>query len=160
MKKLEIISSLTQYDQINELPEEDQKLILAAREVTKNSYSPYSNFKVGAALLLDNGKIITGTNQENAAYPSGLCAERTAIFWANSQYPNSAIVKMAITAKKNGQLAQTPLAPCGACRQVMIESETRYNTKIKIFLDGQDSILSVENAASLLPLSFDSKSLK
>ncbi len=159
MEKLEFKTTIYKFSNIEELASDEQTLIKKAREISNNSYSPYSNFKVGAALLLDNGIIVTGTNQENAAYPSGLCAERTAIFYANSQYPDHAIVKMVITAQKNDQLVQNPITPCGACRQVMLESETRFQQKIKIILDGKDSILMIEDAKTLIPLTFTDKDL-
>ncbi len=159
MKKIEIKTTIYKFESIDKLEKEDQLLVQKAREVTNNSYSPYSNFKVGAALLLDNGTIVTGTNQENAAYPSGLCAERTAIFYANSQYPENAIVKMVITAKNNNELVSNPISPCGACRQVMLETENRFNTPIQIFLDSENQILMIKNAQTLIPLTFTSKDL-
>ncbi len=159
MKKLELKTIIYKFNNIEELAADEQTLIQKAREITVNSYSPYSNFKVGVALLLDDGTIVTGTNQENAAYPSGLCAERTAIFYANSQYPNHAIVKMVITARKNNELVSNPITPCGACRQVMLESETRFQQEIKIILDGKDSILMVKDAKTLIPLTFTDKDL-
>ncbi len=159
MEKIEIKTNIFKFESIDDLNKDEQQLVLKAREITQNSYSPYSNFKVGVALLLKNGTIITGTNQENAAYPSGLCAERTAIFYANSQYPEQAIVKMVITAKKNNKLVTNPISPCGSCRQVMLETENRFHTPIKIFLDSQNQILMVENANTLVPLSFTSKDL-
>ncbi|MCW3807557.1 cytidine deaminase [Plebeiibacterium marinum] len=160
MKKIELKTEIFQYSDILQLPLDEQELVYASRKACHNAYAPYSNFKVGAAVLLDNGEIITGTNQENAAYPSGLCAERTAIFWANSKYPDSAVLKISISALNHGSLIATPAAPCGACRQVLIETESRFNTGIKTIMDGSDKILVVEKTEYLLPLHFTSKNLE
>ena len=154
MKVLKISTEIKQYNGLNELPEDEVKLVEQARKAAQKSYSPYSNFKVGAALLLENGEIVTGNNQENAAYPSGLCAERTAIFWANANYPDAAIKKMAITAIKNNNIVDSPLSPCGACRQVMIETEKRYDSNIKTLLDSSNEIWVSDSAQNLLPLFF------
>ncbi|GAF04356.1 cytidine deaminase [Saccharicrinis fermentans] len=159
MKHLKIITEIKQYPNIKALPDEEIELLHKAREAAKKSYAPYSNFKVGAALLLENGEIVTGNNQENAAYPSGLCAERTAIFWANAQYPHIAIKTMAVTAIKKGEIIPSPLSPCGSCRQVMIETETRFNTNIKTILDSQSEIWVIDCAKDLLPLFFYGKDL-
>ena len=115
--KLEINIEACHYD---ELTEKDRKLIDAACEATKRSYAPYSHFAVGAAALLENDIVITGTNQENAAYPSGLCAERTTLFYANSQYPDQAVKTLAIAARTGNGFLDTPIPPCGACRQVLL----------------------------------------
>ncbi len=160
MKNIEIKTQITQIDHIGELPSDEQELILKARAVCNNAYAPYSEFKVGVALLLDNGKIITGTNQENAAYPSGLCAERTAIFWANSQFPDSAIVKMAISAYNKNHQTPKLITPCGACRQVMVETEIRFKNSIKTILDGENQLMIVNKVTDLLPLYFDGGELK
>jgi cytidine deaminase len=154
MKKIEVCTIVHQYSNIDELPLDEQQLLFAARDASSRSYSPYSEFKVGAAVLLENGEVITGNNQENAAYPSGLCAERTVIFWSNAQYPDKAIIKMAITAQKNGKFVDQPISPCGSCRQVMIESEKRFNTNMKTILDGKKYIYVIKKAADLLPLQF------
>jgi len=160
MKKFEIRTQILQFDLINELPQDEIDLLLKARSVCKNAYAPYSEFKVGVALLLENGEVVTGTNQENAAYPSGLCAERTAIFWANSQYPESAIKKMAISAiNKNNQTPEL-ITPCGACRQVMVETEIRFKKSIKTILDGEKQIVTIDKVTDLLPLYFNSDELK
>lgn len=154
MKKIEFITKIEQYSDISELASDEQHLIKMAREAAQRSYSPYSKFKVGAAILLANDEIITGNNQENAAYPSGLCAERTAIFWANSQFPNTGIKKLAISAFNSHGIVENPTAPCGACRQVMIETEVRFNMLMKTILDGKNAIYISNSAANLLPLSF------
>ena len=136
MKKIKIeipINSCT----YNELTTEEQKLIDAACEATKRSYAPYSHFAVGAAALLENGIVVTGTNQENAAYPSGTCAERTTIFYANSQYPDQAIKTLAIAARSEEDFLNTPISPCGACRQVLLETEKRFGKPMRILLYGK-----------------------
>ena len=144
----------------DELSADDKKVVDAAREATANSYAVYSGFNVGAAVLLDDGTIVKGSNQENAAYPSGLCAERTTIFWANSQYPGKAVLVLAIAARTaNGELAK-PIPPCGACRQVILETEKRYNKTIKIILYGSEECYVVEDGIkALLPLTFDASVL-
>ncbi len=160
MKKLDIILKVFEYQSINELDEQDQVLVHQAIEAASDAYAPYSNFHVGAAVLLDNGVIIKGNNQENAAYPSGLCAERVALFAANAQYPDVPVVAMAIVAMKDGQLTDTAVTPCGACRQVMIETEVRFEHPIKVILYGKENILVVDSVRELLPLSFTSTKLK
>lgn len=160
MKKVIIETSFTEYESINELDDNLKLLSEKAVEIIDNSYAPYSKFNVGAAVLLDNGEIITGTNQENAAYPSGLCAERTAIFYANSKYPNVSVKAIAVAAKKDGELISQAVPPCGACRQVMLETETRYKTDMKLIMVSKNSVLTIDNAKSLLPLSFTSNFIK
>ena len=155
-----IRTKVYEYDSANELQPEDQKLIEKARKITENSYAPYSHFHVGAALVLENGKIVTGTNQENAAYPSGLCAERVALFWANSEYPDVAVKAIAIAVKTDKGFLKNPAPPCGSCRQVLLETETRFETPIRIILAGNEKIQVIENARSLLPINFDEKFLK
>ncbi len=160
MIEKKITTTVYEYDSVTELSTDDQELIKKAKEITKNSYAPYSHFHVGAALLLENGKIITGSNQENAAYPSGLCAERVALFWANSQYPEVAVKTIAIAVKTNSGFLKSPAPPCGSCRQVLLETETRFKTPIKIILAGNEKIQIIENAKSLLPINFDEEFLK
>ncbi|NPA45422.1 MAG: cytidine deaminase [Chlorobi bacterium] len=155
MRKVEIKTTTYEYDSLQELNESEQILIKKSKEAVKNAYAPYSKFNVGAAVLLENGEIITGTNQENAAYPSGLCAERVAIFYANSKYPDVAIKSLAVTAFYNEEYIENPLPPCGACRQVIVESETRFKKPIKIYLVSKEKITVIEDAKSLLPLNFD-----
>ena len=144
-----------------ELCEQDRKLIDAAKHATERSYAPYSRFQVGAAVRLADDVIVTGTNQENAAYPSGLCAERTTIFWANSQYPTKAVESLAIAARnEQGELA-VPIPPCGACRQVILETEKRFNRAMRIILYGAKECYIIEDGVkALLPLSFDSNFLE
>ena len=142
-----------------ELSEEYKSLINRAKEQVKKSYAPYSKFHVGAALLLENGEIVTGNNQENAAYPSGLCAERTAMFYANSQYPNVPVKTLAVAAWTNGKFVTQPITPCGACRQVLLETETRFKNDITVLLYGTEAVFKIENVKELLPLSFINDSL-
>lgn len=139
----------------NELADIDKKLIDLAKEATKRSYSPYSKFRVGAALLLSNGETVTGSNQENVAFPSGTCAERTAIFYAHSQYPDEKIIKIAIAAYYEDDFVKNPISPCGACRQAILEYEKLGGTAIEVLLYGKDEIYILEGIKTLLPLQFD-----
>lgn len=143
-----------EYTSKEELSSENARLVDQAIDAQKSSYSPYSKFSVGAALLLDNGEIIQGSNQENGAYPSGLCAERVALFYAGAKYPGVAIKTIAITASFNRQLINEPIPPCGACRQVMIESRNIGKKPIKVILVGKDKIYEIEDVNYLLPFSF------
>lgn len=154
MKKREIIIKITEYESVKELDANEQQLISEAKKITENAYAPYSKFSVGAALLLENGEIIRGTNQENAAYPSGLCAERVALFYANSKFPDKKVKTIAIAAKSKGNFTKTPITPCGSCRQVILETENRFKNPIKIILYGEDKIQVIEDARTLLPISF------
>jgi len=159
MKTREIKIVVQEFENIVELPVNDQILLLEARRITSMAYAPYSGFHVGAAVLLGNGMTITGNNQENSAYPSGLCAERVALFYANANYPDSEVKTIAISAAKNGVLVNEPVKPCGSCRQALAETEVRFGTPIRIILDGLDSILVLNGVESLLPLSFSKKAL-
>lgn len=140
----------------SELQEVDEFLIKLAHESAFKAYAPYSGFRVGCAVLLDNNVVVTGNNQENAAYPSGLCAERVAVFAANARQPDNRIVAMAIIAYNQGQLVKNPISPCGACRQVLIEAENRFQQKIKIILAAKNTNYIIQSAADLLPLQFNS----
>lgn len=145
----------------DELSAHDREVVDAARKATSNSYAVYSGFNVGAAVRLCDGTIITGTNQENAAYPSGLCAERTTIFWANSQHPDKAIEVLAIVARTEQGELEKPITPCGACRQVILETEKRFCTPIRMILYGSKECYIIEEGIkSLLPLSFSSDFLE
>lgn len=160
MKEININTTLSVFNGINELPSEIQTLMNQAIETRKNAYAPYSKFRVGAAILLDNGKIVLGSNQENAAYPSGLCAERVAIFQAGAIYPNAKIVKLAITAASDTNLTLSPIPPCGACRQSIAEYEFKQDTPIEIYFMGESGEVYKSNSINnLLPLSFDKTSL-
>jgi cytidine deaminase len=160
MKEIIITSKITVFETIQELPFVEQNLMLKAIEVRKNAYAPYSKFRVGAAILLDNGEVVVGSNQENAAYPSGLCAERVAIFYAGAIYPEATILKMAITAASDNNKTATPVPPCGACRQSIAEYEIRQDTPIEIYYMGETgSIHQSESLKNLLPFMFDNKLL-
>lgn len=145
---------------LEELPEIEKLLIERAKSASVNAYAPYSHFLVGAAVLLENGEIITGNNQENAAYPSGLCAERTAMFYANANYPDVPVTMLAVAAQNAGGFLKDPIAPCGSCRQVLLETEQRYGKKLRVLLYGTSEIVLIETVKDLLPLSFGVKSLK
>ena len=156
MKQIEIRTSFTVYQSLVELPQEIQSLMQQAIAVRKNAYAPYSKFKVGTALLLDNGKVVLGSNQENAAYPSGLCAERVAIFQSGAIYPDAKIIKMAITAASDTNQTLAPIPPCGSCRQSIYEYEFKQNTPIAIYFMGvSGEIYKSDSIKNLLPLSFD-----
>lgn len=158
MKEYTYITKVREYKP-EELSEEYQALIEEAKKQTQQAYVPYSKFHVGAAVLLENGKIIGGNNQENAAYPSGLCAERTAMFYANSQYPDVAVKAIAVAAFTEGEFLKDPITPCGSCRQVLLESENRFGKDIVILLYGGNSVFELDNVKQLLPLSFGMNSL-
>ncbi len=160
MKEININTKILVFNGIIDLPLEIQSLMNQAIEVRKKAYAPYSKFRVGAAILLDNGKIVLGSNQENAAYPSGLCAERVAIFQAGAIYPESKIIKIAITAASDSNPTKTPIPPCGACRQSIAEYEFKQETPIEIYFMGETGeIFKSESINNLLPLSFDKSSL-
>jgi cytidine deaminase len=160
MNKREIKSILIDYNSLAELEAEQQELIKKAKEAAINAYAPYSQFEVGAAVLLENGEIIQGNNQENAAYPSGLCAERVAIFYANSKYPNVAIKSIAVTANTKDGIIKEPIPPCGSCLQVMLETEKRSNKDIQVILYGENKITIAENINQFLPINFNKEMLK
>lgn len=160
MKQINLTTKITVYS-YDECTEIEKNLIDAAKQATSKAYAPYSHFHVGAALLLENGEIITGNNQENAAFPSGLCAERTAVFYANSQYPDQKIIAMAVAAFYNGEFTKDLISPCGSCRQVLLEVESRYNSPVKILLyNSNNEVYCAESMSSLMPLSFTSKALE
>ncbi len=159
MVEKEIKVKYTVFNSLNELSEDDAFLIAKAREASLNSWAPYSQFNVGSAARLENDVIITGSNQENAAYPTGLCAERVALFYANSNNPDIAVVSLAVSASKSGFISKNPITPCGSCRQAILESEIRFNKKIRLLLDGYDKIFIVEGIDNLLPLSFSNSDL-
>ena len=161
MIKLKFELSIDEYDSLNELSTEDRDLLLQAKKATDSAYAPYSNYYVGAALLLENGEIITANNQENAAYPSGLCAERIAMFYASSQYPDIAVKSLAISAKAKNFNINGPISPCGAFRQVISEYERKHKNKIKIILMGESGkIQIIEGIENLLPIMFHAEELK
>lgn len=160
MKNITITTQFSVFDSIQELPLDVQNLMAEAVAIRKTAYAPYSNFRVGAALLLDNGKIVLGSNQENAAYPSGLCAERVAIFHSGAIYPEAKILKMAITAASDTNKTTAPIPPCGSCRQSMAEYEIKQETPIEIYFMGEiGPIYKSASLKNLLPLMFDKKFL-
>lgn len=160
MKEISVTSSFTVYDNLKDLSSEIQDLMHQAVEIRKKAYAPYSQFRVGAALLLDNGKVVLGSNQENAAYPSGLCAERVAIFHAGSIYPESKILKIAITAASDTNQTKAPIPPCGSCRQSIAEYEIKQDMPIEIYFMGEiGEIYKSASLKNLLPFMFDKKFL-
>ncbi len=156
MTNKEIKIAYQEYDSVDRLDTKDRELAEAAIEATKGSYAPYSKFNVGAALRLDNGIIIKGSNQENAAYPSGLCAERTALFYASATYPENAVTSIAVAAGQNGIICDSPATPCGACRQVMAQYQLKGGQPMGIILVGDKKIWKFEKVDDILPLIFDS----
>ena len=146
--------------QLDELTVADRELIERAMKATDNAYAEYSHFYVGAALRLANGRIVIGSNQENAAFPSGLCAERTAIFSAQANFPDQSIDALALVARNDNELIDNPVTPCGACRQVLLGVEERYGLPMRILMYGKSGVYSVGSAKDLLPLSFVDSSMK
>ncbi|MBP1542124.1 MAG: cytidine deaminase [Prevotella sp.] len=141
--------------QFDELSDAERVLIEKAKESTYNSYAPYSHFHVGAAILLKNGTMVVGCNQENAAFPSGLCAERSAIFAAGAQYPDQPVIMLAIAVRNSeGKFLEEPASPCGSCRQVIIETETRFRQPVRILLYGTKHTYVMDGIKQLMPLSF------
>lgn len=161
MRTIQNSFELSEYDSIDELPAADKDLLQMAKETTKNAYAPYSGFWVGAAAILQNGKIVTGTNQENASYPVGICAERTLLSAASSLYPGIGIHSIAISYDNTHGASNRPVSPCGICRQSLVEFENRTSQKIRLILSGLTGKVQVINSASLLlPLSFTNDDLK
>ena len=156
MTSKEIKIAYQEYDSIEQLSSMDRELAEAAIQAPEGSYAPDSKFNVGAAVRLDSGLIVKGANQENAAYPSGLCAERTAMFYASATYPESIMTGIAITASQEGVLCDNPVTPCGACRQVMAQYQTKGGKPMNILLVGGRKIWKFEKVDDLLPLIFDS----
>jgi cytidine deaminase len=160
MKEINTGSTAFIYEDINELSDVDKSLMNVAIEATKTSYAPYSGFNVGAALLMEDGSIIIGNNQENAAYPSGMCAERVAIWKAGSSFPNKKVKKIAITAVSSNKQLDKPVGPCGACRQTLLEYEINQKEDVEVFFMGEiGNVVKTSSIASLLPFSFDSSYL-
>ena len=160
MRKITIVADLDVYDSLEELPRDIRDLMKEAFAARDKSYSPYSKFRVGAALLLENGEVISGSNQENASYPAGLCAERTALFYAGAKYPEAKMLRMAISAKSLNHLVETPTPPCGSCRQAIAEYEMKQDRPIEIYFMGEKGkILKASSISDLLPLIFDNSFL-
>ena len=154
MKEIEIITTITERS-YNELSKDERELVDAARKATAGAYAPYSNFRVGAAILLDNGQIVTGANQENAAFPSGTCAERSACFYAGANYPDARFEMIAISAiSTDGLETAIPTAPCGACRQALLQYENIARRDVPVILAGRQTIYTVPSVKALLPLTF------
>lgn len=149
---------------VNVLGEEDmsaeeRELVEAAKKATETSYSPYSHFQVGAALRLPDGEIILGSNQENAAYPVGSCAERTALFWCGANRPGVIITAIAVAAQTEGRFTQNPIAPCGMCRQALLEVENKQGKHIRVLLYGEQGTHCIESVEALMPLTFNADSM-
>lgn len=160
MKKLSIKTDISIYEAPDELPEAYQRLLALAHQSLEDAYAPYSKFHVGAAVLLENGKELSGSNQENAAYPVCICAERVALSAAASLYPKVAIRAIAVTAKSPSAMIKQPVSPCGTCRQFMSEVEDKHQQAFKVILQGEEGPIYVADAAKdLLPLSFDASFL-
>lgn len=153
MKDIELNFRM-QFCQLEELADDDRQLVEKAIGATQNSYAPYSHFHVGACLRLADGREVIGANQENAAFPSGLCAERSAVFAAQSMFPEEAITALAIAARNENGLTSQPVSPCGACRQVILEMEDRYKQDVRILLYGTEGVYVIPSVKSLLPLHF------
>jgi cytidine deaminase len=153
MKQLNIIIPVKIYA-VHELDATDAALVATAVKACKSSYAPFSGFNVGAAVLLENGAVVSGSNQENDAYPSGLCAERVALFYANASYPDIPVTALAIASSVGGAVNQQPVYPCGACRQSLLQSEKRFGNNIRVLMAGSDTVETVESIKDLLPLSF------
>ena len=156
MTNKEIKIAYKEYSSVDELPSQDRLLADAAIEAVELAYAPYSNFNVGAAVMFEDGEIVKGANQENAAYPSGLCAERTALFYASASRPDKAMTAIAIAAGQNGKLCESPATPCGACRQVMAQYQTKSGKAMSVLLVGASKVWKFEKVDDLLPLIFDS----
>ena len=154
MTNKELKIAYQEYNSLAELEPADRKLAEAAIEATALSYAPYSNFNVGAAVMYEDGEIVKGSNQENAAYPSAMCAERTTLFYASSNRPDAAMKSLAIAAAQNGILTKSPVSPCGACRQVMAQYQTKSGIPMEVILVGSDKILKFSKVEDLLPFIF------
>ncbi len=155
MKKESISLSYTLFDSVSELPAGDRLLLEKAAEATEKAYAPYSHFRVGAAIRLQNGTVLQGNNQENAAYPSGLCAERVVLFYASALYPDVPVEAIAITVHAHNSIVDQPIPPCGACRQVMAEMESRLGTSMRVIMKGQSGkVMVADQMKDLLPFSF------
>lgn len=160
MKEKKITSSFEVYPNLESLPSEARLLMEKAIEAREDAYAPYSQFKVGAAVALENGAFVIGSNQENAAYPTGLCAERVAIFSAGASYPGVSIIQIAITASAPNYELDQPVTSCGACRQALLEYENKQQTPIEVFFMGASgSVVKTHSIDNLLPLNFNSSFL-
>ena len=156
MKTVRLAINYEEYSSIEEMDPKDQALVREAIEAQKGSYAPYSRFNVGAAVLLEDGTVVRGANQENAAYPSGLCAERTAMFAAGANHPGKAMVSLAIVGGFGHSISPTPCSPCGACRQVMAEYQTLSGKPMSVIMFGTDKAWKFSRVDDILPFIFDS----
>jgi len=160
MKKREVSISYVEYGNISELPAAEKDLVKEAVEAASGAYAPYSNFMVGAALLLDDGSVIRGANVENAAFPSGSCAEKTALSYMVANCGSKKVVAIAIAAMTGGRITEEPVPPCGNCRQMLIEEEQRSGSQIKVILAGSSAVYVLESCQALMPLSFTGNNLR
>ena len=156
MTNKEIKIEYMEYESVSQLSAADNEVATAAIEATGSAYAPYSRFNVGAAVMFEDGEIIKGSNQENAAYPSGICAERTALFYASASRPEKKMAAIAIAAAQNGDICKNPVTPCGACRQVMVQYQTKSGRPMKVILVGADKVWVFDKVDDLLPFIFDS----
>ncbi|MES2862808.1 MAG: cytidine deaminase [Bacteroidota bacterium] len=160
MKEIQIETKLSVFESFGELSHSEREYMNQAIEVRKNAYAPYSKFLVGAAIVLDNGVVLQGSNQENAAYPSGLCAERVTIFYAGANYPNNKIVKLFISATPSDRDSENPIPPCGSCRQAIAEYEIKQDLPIEIyFMGAKGAVYKSDSLKNLLPFMFDKSNL-
>ncbi len=160
MKEIKIETKLSVFDTFEELSKSEKEYMNQAIDSRKKAYAPYSKFQVGAAIVLDNGVVLQGSNQENAAYPSGLCAERVVIFYAGANYPNNKIVKLFISATPSDRDSENPIPPCGACRQSIAEYEIKQDLSIEIyFMGAKGAIHKSDSLKNLLPFMFDKSNL-
>jgi cytidine deaminase len=160
MKEIQIETKLSVFESFEELSQSEKEFMNQAIEIRKNAYAPYSEFLVGAAIVLDNGMVLQGSNQENAAYPSGLCAERVVIFYAGANYPNNKIVKLFITATPSDRDSENPIPPCGSCRQSIAEYEIKQDLPIEIyFMGAKGAVYKSDSLKNLLPFMFDKSNL-
>jgi cytidine deaminase len=161
VKKIKIEAEFEIYDSVSSLPSEVKELMNKAHQARENAYAPYSYFKVGAAVLLDSGEIVTGNNQENAAFPSGLCAERVAMFYAGANYPGTSVNALAITARSLNHKVVNPTPPCGSCRQALAEYEVNQKSPVAVYFMGETGkVVKAASVKDLLPLLFDSSYLQ
>lgn len=155
MKNQKIQIDYIEINSIEQLEPSEQRLVNKAKSAAKKAYAPYSEFFVGSAVLLENGEIFTGSNQENAAFPSGICAERTALFSAATAFPDVPVKTIVVTAIANGKLVKSPVSPCGTCRQVILQTQNRYSKKIRLIMFAEEKSYLIDDASQLLPLPFD-----
>jgi cytidine deaminase len=160
MKEIQIETKLSVFESFEELSQQEKEYMNQAVEIRKKAYAPYSKFQVGAAIVLDNGVVLQGSNQENAAYPSGLCAERVVIFYAGANYPNNKIMKLFISATPSDRDSENPIPPCGSCRQSIAEYEIKQDLPIEIyFMGAKGAVYKSDSLKNLLPFMFDKSNL-